>query len=289
MSRTAQIFICVAVALLAVLSCLFVGYVLVEGIEDEEREARFEQKQEFFEAIRQNDADAVRDMLQKDPRLANETLAESPEEYEITLCDDTPLIASSGRAEIMRMLLDFGADVNKQTPITGRYPLASMLTEDHYLRYNDADLMISRGARLDAVDMINGNLPYAALACRAEDARQEKVWGYLVMAVREGVSLDIAEGFDSPYTSLLGLAAENGYYLAAEYLVKSCGFDVNAAVNVGGKTPLMIAMENREYETFDTLLDLGAKTTVRDALGHDVRYYAKILDDQRINTILRNP
>ena len=276
MSRLLKV---LAVSLAVAAAIVYVGWIglsLIEGVNIEKSENRYDQKCEFFDTIAMLDYEKAEAMLIKHPWLANAPLAENEEEFGLTLCDDTPLIASGGRAKMMRLLLSYGADVNAKTPFTGRYALTVFLAEGGANRYADADLLVSRGADVTITDGKHGNIAHAALSyfTRGSESEEKALLGYVKLAHENGLSFEMPDCDASEVNSLLGLAAKNGHHLAAKYLINELGFDPNAPVTADNKTPVMLAGLYGGYQTVNALLEVGADMNIKDDGGKSGFDYA---------------
>jgi ankyrin repeat protein len=241
-------------------------------------------KREFNRCVESGNYDKVEQMIKEKPELVNLPLAKNSQEYAEIINDATPLIVAGADTRMVRLLLDNGADVNQATPITHRYPLTSVLAISANERFDIAWLYISKGADLNCVDYVNGTAPYAMLSCECprNDYVQKAAAEFMRHLIRKGVSTVMPDKPSSPYTNILGLAAQNNYYRVIEDLYRSFGYDLNKKVTEDSKTPLMIAAKYGNYNTVTYLIYYGAREHFKDDHGRTAYDYAKTSGNQNV-------
>ena len=280
LSRDAEKVIGIVAVAVGFIACLAVGAALMMGINSERASEKSDVKYEFFDAIKANDLQKVKEMLKETPELVNIPLSETEKEYSKNLNDDTPLIAAGVNMPMIRLLVENGADVNAQTPISGRYPVTAVLARAEIDRFDVAWFYIGKGAALDCEDKINGNLPYAAISQYVyghssgvqEDARE-----MLEFLTKKGVRMYMPASMKSDMSSLLGVAAKNNHCCAIIHLLSlSNEFNINEKVTYDGKTALMVAAKNGCYQAVYELQRRGAHEGLKDDAGHTAYDYARM-------------
>lgn len=182
-------------------------------------------KREFYDAVRKGNLDLVEKMLSADPSLINKKDE-----------DCTPLnwAAEAGQFEMVKYLINKGADVNsrndiKDTPLKRACSMITDKKEQSAVYYTIAKLLIEHGADVNAKCGVSA-------------------WG----------------GFDLNQTPLHS-AAKNGNFVMVKLLVEY-GADVNAK-NWQQYTPLHEAV--RHYETEDMVNYLISKGADVEAIAKD--------------------
>ena len=290
MSKEAEKIITAIAVVIGLICCVAVGAALFLGIGNEKQTAEYNEKYEFYEAVKYGNDKKVKEMLEANPVLVNLPLSVNEKEYAKNLCDDTPLIAAGVNMGMIRLLVDKGADVNLVTPISGRYAVTSVLARVEASRYDVAWFLIGKGADLNCEDRINGNLPYAAISQFAyghSSGTQEKARELLEHLVKKGVKMNMPPSMKSDMSSLLGVAAKSNHCCAAEYLISLEKFGLNDIVTYDGKTALMVAAQHGCYQTVYMLFNKGAKEGTRDSLGRTAFDYAKMSGNDSIIALLK--
>jgi len=155
--------------------------------------------------------------------------------------------ARSGREDMVRLLLDKGAEINRGDN-TYKTPLAYAKEAGHAAV---AGLLSARGATME--DQASKAF-FAAL--QGDRPRMEAM-------LAEGVNLSALAPHGYP---LICIAAQGGHVEMAEFLMAH-GVDVNAGHPQPGCTPLHQAAQEGKAEMARFLLSKGAKVDAKDARG----------------------
>jgi ankyrin repeat protein len=217
----------------------------------------------FFEAAERGNAGRVRELLEKRPDLADETDGRTLSALHYA--------ASEGHAEVVRVLLDSGADpkvsaLGGMTPLFlaaagGHAPVVVLLVEhgaDPNARspWNPVRVAAGEGhagvvrALLDlGADPEGHNIP--PLMAAASNGHL----GIMDMLVKAGAKVNRVTLED--FSSALTVAASRGQVEAVQWLVAH-GANVNHD-DVHGRTALMLAEENGHPAVVDLLKQYGAQ------------------------------
>ena len=189
--------------------------------------------------------------------------------------------AAHGNVEIVKLLLDYGADVNARNE-HGETPLFDTMYIDHSDGYNDkydqvVDLLLKYGADINAVNN-EGNTPILAASSTdiLDNARIEKLFNI-------GVDVNISNNKGENLLMLCFYYPEDEFF---EYsaLIKQSTIETINAQDINGRTPLMRAIidavenDNAEdagvMEFIEELLNAGADINIVDNNGYDALWYA---------------
>ncbi len=201
---------------------------------------------EFNLAVVSGDFAKVKTMAENTPELLNAPLAVNEAEYAKGKRDETPLVAAAGNREMLRLLIDLGADVNGATPFSGHYPLTVALAEgSRETRLETAWYLIERGADVSVEDKTYGSYLCALLRVPSSKAFNEQNIAELLVryAWENGIDFEVSGSGNGEYTSLLGLAVKNGYSMAVDFMIYHACVDVTEPVTASGKTALELAEE----------------------------------------------
>lgn len=155
-----------------------------------------------------------------------------------------------GSCEMVRLLIERGADINSRDPY-GR----SLILNYHSL--NDPvmlDMLVSAGADINAVDEYGAN----GLLCAASSGTVQAVKFF----IEHG--LDVNSCNSSGYTALMTAASAGNIELIN--LLVGNGADVNSH-DSEGKTALIYSIECTDPEVTATLIVAGTDVNVRDNMG----------------------
>ena len=164
----------------------------------------------------------------------------------------TPLLmaAQEGHAEVVRMLLDGGADANKATTDNGTTPLLWAAQKGHA---EVVRMLLDGGADANKATTDNGETPllWAGQEGHVEVAR---------MLLDCGADVNKASTNDGE--TPLYVAAEAGHVGVVRALLESgAGVDVNAARSDGNGSPLSVACQRGHCKIVSLLLDHNAVET----------------------------
>lgn len=235
--------------------------------------------EEFFQAIRKNDEEKVRAMLEKDPSLIFVKLVGG---------EGTCFAAAlDGYTKVLATLLDFGApfhvrDKNGALPI---HALVAFCDDVHLL---ERMLEICPGMLTATTDHGETLLHYAAmnfhtevylqhlLEKRAFDVNRRDNWGrtalHYATSNEKSLRLLLAAGADVDVVdkkgiSALHLAAMKGVYQACTVLLLEAGASVDPR-DEKGETPLHYAAYYRSPSSVKALLERGAYVGAKDCHGN---------------------
>ena len=246
-------------------------------------------KKRLFEAIEKGDCNKVADILNKHPLLVNENRQYF---FLIDVSGETPLLAACRykNFEMIQLLVERGADVNKSARAVDAYPLINILCRGGEKRYDIAWYLIANGADL-SVKQRYATVPYAIVSSAWQkssfDAEiQTQSLALMEFVLDEGVSLDSPEckpyGIDSVY----GLASRNNYVLIVQYFLDNELFSINDIVDGENRTALIVAVQGQAYDVCEYLINSGADKTMKDVRGKSAYDYAKELNDEKLLDLL---
>ncbi len=246
----------------------------------------------FLDAVRRSDAATVRKMLRGDKSLANArdaqdatalmhaTVLGGVELMRMLLDagadpnaknhrDATALLWASTNVEAVRLLLDRGADANVRS-VEGRTPL--MLAA---MQPSGADLMtilLAKGADANAKDLAGRTtLMNAAAAGSVESLR---------LLLAKGAKANVT--MESGSTALLDAARSRNF--AAVKLLIEHGADVNARTKRGASA-LDIAASWGSRDIVKLLLDKGARVDTQDDRGYTPLMYAAYSESMQAEVV----
>ena len=217
------------------------------------------------------------------------------------------LAASKGNAQMIQLLLDHGADINKKG-CSGLTPLHRAIT---YGKNREAiDLLIKQGADIHARDNRHETALRKAVR-QGDDQTIEQLLKnqadiYDTSEIQGNNSLHIAAEYyqaskDSMIILLkqnkLNINATNNYKETALHcasrsdktvekvdVLLNYGADINAK-NISGKTPLHLAIDGKRLEVIKKLLERGAAINIKDKEGKSPEDY---FNDPKISGEIRN-
>ncbi len=209
--------------------------------------------QEIFDAVKGNDIEEVRILVEKDPQLVNL----------IDASGRTPLhwAARGVHLDVLKYLIEKGSDVNARDA-NGTTSLHSTASRGHF---EASRLLIEKGAAVN--DKNNtGATPFYYVATTGNKELLE----YLLLngASKEDLELRNAYG----RTPLCAVARDGGDAETIKVLI-SLGADVNAE-DRNGNTPIMLAAWRPYKDVVTVLLDAGAELNINTPEGEELLAYA---------------
>jgi ankyrin repeat protein len=206
------------------------------------REER-EEKKDLFDTVMLNNISRVREMLRNNRRLVN-----------IVFDGRTPLDAATerGRVEIVKLLLDEGADVNW----TNEYGWTALYAAVYYGHIEIVKLLLHSGADVNKSNNNGGAALYRAI--------QDDNKTIVKLLLDSGADPNKADKFGrTPLTEAVQFSYNQ---IRIVELLLDSGADKDKA-NVYGRTPLYIAAYNGHIDTVKLLLDAGADINKADKWG----------------------
>ena len=263
---------------LLIVATIISGVLLVPAIISLHNYNNYNYARKLNTAIEKNDVDAVKKLLGSPFGNVNSATAG----YHIyTVFNDvefkTPLQTAcwEGNLEVVKLLIDAGADVNRIVPILSYYsPLMHAVGSDSPEAMDIAKLLIENGADAKYSITYGRDALWEAIGYRHNNFDLIEMVELLETA---GANIN-KEYFGG---TILNEACENGAYLLIRYLVGERGLDVNN-IDDQGITPLMeVCRRSRENngDTLRYLLEHGADRTLVSKEGKTAYDYAN--EDER--------
>ena len=202
-------------------------------------------------------------------------LLENNADVNLTLGYSTPLTEAMYDEELVRKLIDLGADVNLPAELTGFTPLMASL---HNIAITE--LLIEKGADIEAKDDDGIN----ALVYAASFNNEEMVKFLLEKGADANTVCEIKnEHTDISPTPLMN-AVYNGNTNIINMLLEN-GADINYTTDYG-MTALMMAASFNQFEAAKVLLENNADTSITDEYGRTALDLAKSEDYKDIVELL---
>jgi len=213
----------------------------------------------LFKAVQENRIDIVKELIAKG--------------VDINVKDEvgsTPLhtAAFSGHFEIVKFLIENGADVNAVNDEFGETPIFNAVAKGHI---DIVKYLIEKGARLDIINK----------KAKSSVLHQAVFWGDLSLVklfVEKGVQLEL-KNIDND--TALCLCMKLKRYEMAKYLIEK-GANVNTQC-MTGRTPLHFAVIFGDFEGAKLMVGKGANPNIADNINYLPLAYAGVKKD--INTI----
>lgn len=188
--------------------------------------------------------------------------------------DETPLhsAAEQGHTDIVRLLLDNGADIHAQTE-SGQTPLHGAAKEGHI---DTVQLLLDNGADIHVQAEYRGTPIHGAAGGGHTDIVR--------LLLDNGADIHVQAGMDG---TPLHAAAGGGYMDIVRLLLDS-GADIHVQSEYDG-TPLHSAAMSRHQEIVQLFLDMGADVNTRSALyGTPLDSAAKYGATKNVRLLLEN-
>lgn len=197
----------------------------------------------------------------------------------------TPLITAckGGNQDIIELLINNGADINKADSFCYETPLLAALHGKKENRFALGLYMIEHGADIYATQSVDSVL-YRSLLVLESDSEQTITEGFQVFQYLASNNVEMT----LPYgKNALTFAAQYHNYNAVRYLIENSYYDVNECDN-NGDTALISAAKYSEKDIVELLLCLGADKKVTDVNGKTAFDYAIENNDEALIDLLRN-
>lgn len=264
----------VAVALLAALlvsfACITNGYI---------------QNRRLFDAIENENVEAVEEAVKRGAFVNTRrhiVASAFPFLGNLVHTNPTPLILAceSGNKEIIDILLDNGAKINKIDNVrTVRYtPINAILDNDNENRYEIAIYLLGRGARINNKDVAERVLGQT-LFIDVDATKKEVDEGYELFKL---VAKSLSDNGDFDWWVRVGGYEKNVAVYCAQYRNEKVieyliAYDKANAINQmdnDGTTALIAAAKANNIEIVTLLVGAGASLTAKDNEGKNAYDYA---------------
>ncbi len=203
---------------------------------------------------------------------------------ELVPTNPTPLIAAckNGNRDIVELLLEKGADINKRDNFTGKTPLLAALHGSKQNRFELAMYLIDNGADIYASQKTTSPFEEALIVLTTDDestiAEGFDLFRYLM---KQNVNMNICTGNEN----VLTFAAHYNNYNVVKYLIENNYYDIDS-FDSSGETALIVATKNNRIQIVELLLKLGANKTIKDSEGKIALDYAICNDYYEIISLL---
>jgi ankyrin repeat protein len=218
----------------------------------------------LWEAVRNNNIDNAKIAIRKGAYV---------DYIQDKLLDATPLCiaVSNGNVELVKLLVDNGADINIRSSFDGHTPLYWLPKKNPK---EIIDLLIEEGADVDVKDYLGGKTPlfYALFHSIFSDKDYKKIAQALI---DNGADIN-AEDINGN-TILHACAGDKDSMDSIDFLLKN-GANVNSK-NYSGETPLHGALCSGGKEIARMLLDSGADIKIKNNEGLTPLDYLKYADN----------
>lgn len=245
----------------------------------------FLQNRMLLDAIEANDYDGARIAVKSGAFLeVPRHLIAIPE---IVMTNPTPLIAAckKGNQNIVALLLEHGADVNKRDNCTDETPLLAALQGAKQNRYSLAFFLIEKGADIHMVQPGTNSALQETLLVLPEDSEETVAEGFLLFQYL--MKEDVDKAIQLPWESTLTHAVHYGNYNVVCFLLEKGHFAVNE-FDPRGNTALIVAAQCNHLDIVKFLLDFGASKSLTDSTGKTAYDYAAEKGYTEIAELLRS-
>ena len=267
-------------------------------------------------AIRKNDYTAVKTILNIYPFAINQRYLNRLEEImsEGFEHNNTPLMEAceKNNTEIIKLLVERGADINKHSRAPISYPLIAVLQNRNYemawyLIEHGADVLVSEGGH-HGESVADAIVEWSSVPLDKQEKEQQ--YELMKYVIEKGASLEPPhEDYGKAYLLYEALMVDNSRVV--EYLIQNGYFDVDISLDGANEnynwTSLIFALKleiddrnrNNEdpnaektdgprdtYGMCETLLNLGADKTLKDIDGKTALDYAIELGDEKLISLL---
>lgn len=204
----------------------------------------------------------------------------------IAYTNPTPLISAckTGNADIVKLLLNDGANINKVDNFTDQSPLFATLHNSKENRFSLAKYLIEQGADIYAVQG-EKTILFETLYVSKNDEEKTIEEGFELFKffLQHGIELSV----NNNYESVLTYAARYRNYNVVKYLIENGYFDVDSR-DPSGNTALITAVRYERVSIVELLLELGANQSLLDNDGKTAMDYALSCQNFEIISILED-
>jgi len=203
------------------------------------------------------------------------------------MTNPTPLIAAckEGNQDIVALLLEHGADINKRDNCTDETPLLAALQGTKQNRFSLAFYLIEKGADIHMVQPGANSALQETLLVSEQDSENTIAEGFSLFQYLMEQNVDKA--IQLPWESTLTYAAHYGNSNVVRYLLENGHFSVDE-LDPKGNTALIVAAKNNQLEIAELLLAFGASKSIADDSGKTAYDHAVENGYLEVAEILKN-
>lgn len=236
----------------------------------------------LFNAIDKDDYDAALQALNRGAFVDCPQYLANIREFVPT--NPTPLILAckKGNEELVKLLVDFGADINKEDRYTGKTPLLAALHGRKANRFSLAMYLVQCGADIHISQECTSPF-YETLSVLESDREQTVAEGFQLFQY-----LMIHDADTTVYMSeenILTFATHHRNYNVVKYLIENGYYNVDQRDNEGN-TALIVAAKYNQIEIVELLLSFGANKYLVDSEGNTAYDHAREREHTELITIL---
>ncbi|MBE6740021.1 MAG: hypothetical protein E7565_06870 [Ruminococcaceae bacterium] len=187
--------------------------------------------------------------------------------------DRTPLMTAceNGNKEIVKLLIERGADVNKTDTVINFHPIDAAIQTTNSNRYEIVLYLISKGADVNLTRDGPSDVLQQSMNTYDMDTKKTAEEGFevflYVLNNNANINLNLVGGNALTYAAYVN----NGTVIT--YLIENKLYSVND-YDEHNKTALIAAVKGNSSEAVTLLLNYGADTALKDANGKTALDYA---------------